>query len=299
MENIGETGEGNVSSTLSTEIFELKRKISELEKNFNSLSEVLKKTLTDVRSVISELDNPFNILRSVGVDELLEKCIEHVREEVGKIKREEMKKSAVKDDEVKVQPQIVACREVKVEGETRGKSSGKPEEGEAKPSCRLTPPELKVEKPATSTQPKDESKPPSVFEFKPSVESFEEAFSIYRLAHLMLAAGYLMLRVGRREAELIITEYVKRGWVDPSTARELEDFLGMLSLEVGENLVGDGKIDVEDHLLLVDYLRRVGKMTSAEENPSNILSMLFLSKAISYMLQCSLARRGELDGRVF
>jgi hypothetical protein len=43
-------------------------------------------------------------------------------------------------------------------------------------------------------------------------------------------------------------------------------------------------IDMEDHILLINYLRRVEEQSVVEENPVNMLFMLFLSKSISHML---------------
>jgi len=77
---------------LSVEVMDLKRRITVMEKDIKGLSEALKATLTDIRGLIAELDNPFNILRSVGVDALVQRVMEQMEDEVSKTKREEMKK---------------------------------------------------------------------------------------------------------------------------------------------------------------------------------------------------------------
>ncbi|RLI30255.1 MAG: hypothetical protein DRO46_00925, partial [Candidatus Hecatellales archaeon] len=139
----------------------------------------------------------------------------------------------------------------------------------------------------------DALKEPSI-----SRRDFKETFSMYKTAYLMLAVGYLILKVGSRGAELVITEYVKRGWITPSTARELEDIIQILGLDVEEEPVNGGGIDVEDHILLIDYLRRVEELSASKANSADILFMLFLSKSISYMLR-SLARKEGVTESVF
>jgi hypothetical protein len=282
---------GESYEDLSTEIFNLRKRIGDLESNLNSLSAALKNTLTDIRSIISELDNPFNILRSVGVDELLEKCIEHVREEVSRIKRDEMKKSLVRGDEKpQASTQIVSCRGLKSEQlQEKSLPAKQGQKEEAHLPTNIKPSKEATSHPLTAETFTGFTRPPTVFHGvvskggKPISVSLDETFSTYRTAYLMLAAGYLLLRVGGRRADLIITEYVKRGWITPRIARDLADIIRMLGFE-GRFWEESMSIDMEDHILLINYLRRVEEQSVVEENPVNMLFMLFLSKSISHML---------------
>ncbi len=90
-------GESSSESKIElSEVMDLKRRVDLMEKEFKKLSEALKNTLVDVRTLVTELDNPFNMLRSIGVDKLLEKVMEKAEEEISKAKKEELSKRVAK-----------------------------------------------------------------------------------------------------------------------------------------------------------------------------------------------------------
>ena len=92
IEGVMKKAESTEDKATLGEIMDLKRRVDLMEKEFKKLSEALKNTLVDVRSLVTELDNPFNILRSIGVDKLLEKVMERAEEEISKAKKEELSK---------------------------------------------------------------------------------------------------------------------------------------------------------------------------------------------------------------
>jgi len=96
IEGVMKKAESTEDKATLGEIMDLKRRVDLMEKEFKKLSEALKNTLVDVRSLVTELDNPFNILRSIGVDKLLEKVMERAEEEISKAKKEELSKRVAK-----------------------------------------------------------------------------------------------------------------------------------------------------------------------------------------------------------
>ena len=123
-----------------------------------------------------------------------------------------------------------------------------------------------------------------------STQFFKESSLTYRTAYLMLVAEYLLLRVGERKADLLLTDYAKKGWISPTIIRDLLDILNLLkpyNLKFNsqdENSLED-EIDVDDHLLIINFLKKIEDFSIKEEDPINILFMLFISKAVSYLLK--------------
>ena len=111
IEGVMKKAESTEDKATLGEIMDLKRRVDLMEKEFKKLSEALKNTLVDVRSLVTELDNPFNILRSVGVDKLLEKVMETAEEEISKAKKEELSKRVAKkalgEDEKDKKPPVI------------------------------------------------------------------------------------------------------------------------------------------------------------------------------------------------
>ena len=121
-------------------------------------------------------------------------------------------------------------------------------------------------------------------------QSSKELPLTYRTAYLMLVAEYLLLRVGERKADLLLTDYAKKGWISPTIIRDLLDILNLLKPynskfnSQDENSL-EGEVDIEDHLLIINFLKKIEDFSVKEEDPINILFMLFLSKAISHLLK--------------
>ena len=296
-EEEGEEREEYEVEDLSAELLELKRRIGGVEQNIASLSNALKNTLTDIRTIISELDNPFNILRSVGVDQLLEKCIEHVKEEVNSLKREELKRRLVKDEEPKQNGQTIIVNPSATVKEGLS-CCGSPDGAVCSLSSASTTTGGEVShggecKSRSVSLPliSDGGFNGSTTGFNHSGNGFS---SIHRTAYLMLAAGYLLLKVGYRKADFILTEYVKRGCVSPEIARDVADMVYLLGGETwptGES----STMDAEDHILLINYLRSLENMVS-DGKSSNLFFTLFFSKAVSYMLKLlHVSRSGRVE----
>lgn len=83
----------------SEEVMDLKRRMAKSEVEMKSLSEAMKSTLLDVRTLMQDIDNPFNMLRTMGVDKLVNKAVETVENEVVKQKQEDRKKRMAEADE--------------------------------------------------------------------------------------------------------------------------------------------------------------------------------------------------------
>ena len=287
---------------LSVEVMDLKRRISAMEKDVKGLSEALKNTLTDIRSLISELDNPFNLLRSVGVDDLVQRIMEQMEDEVSKTRREEMKKKIAKkgeggEEKEKIivtsspQPIVVSSNNKKSDGETTHIDISKVREENFNRQLKQNFP-LGVRETSHIHQQVNNNdkillaKPTTSF----STHASKELPITYRTAYLMLVAEYLLLRMGKRKADLLLTDYAKKGWVSPTLIRDLLDIVNLLEPynsklnSRNENSL-EREIDIEDHLLIINFLKKIENFSVKEEDPINILFMLFLSKSISHLLK--------------
>ncbi|MBD3207798.1 hypothetical protein GF319_15820, partial [Candidatus Bathyarchaeota archaeon] len=76
------------SENLHEEIEDLKNKLNKTDKELELLTEALKTTLIDVRSLMNDIDNPFNLIKNMGIDNLVDKAVEKVTDNVKKVKRE-------------------------------------------------------------------------------------------------------------------------------------------------------------------------------------------------------------------
>jgi hypothetical protein len=76
------------SDNLQEEIEDLKNKLNKTDKELELLTEALKTTLIDVRSLMNDIDNPFNLIKNMGIDNLVDKAVEKVTDNVKKVKRE-------------------------------------------------------------------------------------------------------------------------------------------------------------------------------------------------------------------
>jgi len=313
---------------LSVEVMDLKRRITVMEKDIKGLSEALKATLTDIRGLIAELDNPFNILRSVGVDNLVQRVMEQMEDEVSKTKREEMKKKIAKDGDGEQKEKIIVASSPAIfspsnndratnnqvnsfRNDNASNNTGSNIKHYTSINNDSFNHKTQQNLPTNSIQ---HLYPPASFLTYPvssktslakKIDNFSGCFSeglsvTYRTAYLMLVAEYLLLRVGGRKADLLLTDYAKRGWVSPTIIRDLLDILNLLkpyNLEL--NLQGntnlEDEIDVEDHLLIINFLKKIEELSIKDEDPVNVLFMLFLSKSISYILKVFYLLRKNLN----
>jgi hypothetical protein len=74
--------------SLQEEIEDLRNKLNKTDKELELLTEALKTTLIDVRSLMNDIDNPFNLIKNMGIDNLVDKAVEKVTDNVKKVKRE-------------------------------------------------------------------------------------------------------------------------------------------------------------------------------------------------------------------
>ena len=312
---------------LSVEVMDLKRRITVMEKDIKGLSEALKATLTDIRGLIAELDNPFNILRSVGVDNLVQRVMEQMEDEVSKAKREEMKKKIAKGEgeeqkeKTVVTPTPQSIQPIIVPSNLSSSNNQKTTSGEINQTnvdnVKSSPNTIKEnnfsqkseknlalevkENPKTFYQINNNYRNlPTIKTTSFLTQSSKELPLTYRTAYLMLVAEYLLLRIGERKADLLLTDYAKKGWISPTIIRDLLDILNLLKPynskfnSQDENSL-EGEVDIEDHLLIINFLKKIEDFSVKEEDPINILFMLFLSKAISHLLRVfHLSKKNEL-----
>ena len=312
---------------LSVEVMDLKRRITVMEKDIKGLSEALKATLTDIRGLIAELDNPFNILRSVGVDNLVQRVMEQMEDEVSKAKREEMKKKIAKGEgeeqkeKTVVTPTPQSIQPIIVPSNLSSSNNQKATSGEINQTnvdnVKSSPNTIKEnnfsqkseknlalevkENPKTFYQINNNYRNlPTIKTTSFLTQSSKELPLTYRTAYLMLVAEYLLLRIGERKADLLLTDYAKKGWISPTIIRDLLDILNLLKPynskfnSQDENSL-EGEVDIEDHLLIINFLKKIEDFSVKEEDPINILFMLFLSKAISHLLRVfHLSKKNEL-----
>lgn len=83
----------------SEDVMNLKRRMAKSEEEMSALSQAMKSTLLDVRTLMQDIDNPFNMLRTMGVDKLVNKAVETVENEVVKQKQEDRKKRMAEADD--------------------------------------------------------------------------------------------------------------------------------------------------------------------------------------------------------
>ncbi len=311
------TSQKEEKEELSVEVMDLKRRIATMEKDVKGLSEALKNTLTDIRSLIAELDNPFNLLRSVGVDDLVQRIMEQMEDEVSKARREEMKKKIAKGEEEEQKEKIVvtptpqSIQPIIVPSNLSSSNNQKTTSGEINQTnvdnVKSSPNTIKEnnfsqkseknlalevkENPKTFYQINNNYRNlPTIKTTSFLTQSSKELPLTYRTAYLMLVAEYLLLRVGERKADLLLTDYAKKGWISPTIIRDLLDILNLLKPynskfnSQDENSL-EGEVDIEDHLLIINFLKKIEDFSVKEEDPINILFMLFLSKAISHLLK--------------
>lgn len=84
----------------SGDVMDLKRRMAKSEEEMQALTDAMKSTLLDVRTMMQDIDNPFNMLRSMGVDKLVNNAVETVENEVIKQKQEERKKKMAESDDL-------------------------------------------------------------------------------------------------------------------------------------------------------------------------------------------------------
>jgi hypothetical protein len=80
------------------DVMNLKRRMAKSEEEMGALSQAMKSTLLDVRTLMQDIDNPFNMLKTMGVDKLVNKAVSDVENEVVKQKQEERKKRMAEAD---------------------------------------------------------------------------------------------------------------------------------------------------------------------------------------------------------
>lgn len=96
--NLEQSPEAQVDA--SGDVMDLKRRMAQSEEEMKALTVAMKSTLLDVRTMMQDIDNPFNMLRSMGVDKLVNNAVETVENEVIKQKQEERKKKLAESDDL-------------------------------------------------------------------------------------------------------------------------------------------------------------------------------------------------------
>ena len=91
-QEMSESDSGENKEDVSADMMEVKRRLNKSEVELKAMSDAMKSTLIDLRSMMQDFDNPFNMLRTMGVDKLVNNAVEQVEDELHKAKREESKK---------------------------------------------------------------------------------------------------------------------------------------------------------------------------------------------------------------
>ncbi len=59
-------------------VMDLKRRMAKSEEEMKAMTDAMKSTLLDVRTMMQDIDNPFNMLKSMGVDKLVNQAVQNV-----------------------------------------------------------------------------------------------------------------------------------------------------------------------------------------------------------------------------
>jgi len=283
---------------LSVEVMELKRRIDMMEKEVKSVSQSLKSTLMDIRSVIADIDNPFNLLRSMGVDKLVQKAMEHVEEEIDKAKREEMKKKLAKKGLEEPKEKIIALQSQPsvpaTQITTQASKATLPaidrealtEKLERKQPVKPKAANLVIGiegsklKPPTTQEGRGEKKEYS----KTRLFLEEDYYEVY----VTLVAGLLFLKLGEKGAVELVSEYAMRGGIPPKVASDLIDHLRMMKLYVS-NFKEKAKLicfdlDIEDYMLMITLLKKMRQGGLKLDESTHILLLISLLRALSHII---------------
>jgi len=302
-EAMGSTATDDQGEDLSVELMDLKRRMDAMEKEMKSVSRSLKSTLMDIRSMISDLDNPFNLLRSMGIDNLVQKAIRQVEEEVEKARREEAKKRLAKMGMEEPKEKVIAIQT-------------QPD----KATVKLTPVETTdSERPAShvgAVEVKDTfsrasaqtfpGKPPDTIKIPipRSRRLVEEKTSTVRIPYghippsfigldyyeiyTTILSGLLVLNLGEEGALKLINEYVLKGVTSPKVAKDLIDHIKMMKVHdssfQNKPRLTYFNLDLEDYMLIMRLLKKMSTGDLRLDEHTHLLLLLSLLKALSYLV---------------
>jgi len=321
--------EGPESKIGLSEVMDLKRRVDLMEREFKKLSEALKNTLVDVRALVTELDNPFNMLRSIGVDKLLEKVMEKAEEEIREAKKKELSKriakKAIGDEDKKpslivgISPPANSVKEVKTEvsrkSELDKSNAVKVDQSkqEAKtimehqisdiiPSPKGKKKEMKKEVHIKEELPHDTAKLEETFlkylkelpsRYRPSLQQQTVSKEASNLPHLFLVSSYLLTTLGMNNTLSLLSEYVERGWISAQTMSSIVSVMRMLSSYSPELKAYENEfppnLSFEDHVFIISLLK---SLEEAEDN-QNLIFVLLLSKLFRIRHYLNWSKRGE------
>jgi hypothetical protein len=293
----GKLNEGPKTPDYTDDFVELRKRLDKSDRELKALSDAMKSTLVDVRTLVQDMDNPFTLLKDMGVDNLVNKAVEGVENEMNKSKRDEAVKRMTKSPD-----EYTAPRANVLEFIDSRKNSGY--EQKDPNSSRLDVLELIVKELAeTLNSALDEFKESNRALNAKNEESYDkkqkssseidqyeqmkEVENNYQ-AYVQLLSEYLTLRFGRRKAEALLLNEVSKSQVSPRVVRDILDNIALRSpkQDEGEDDLGFSSInspnaDLDDRVMLGALLRSIDKPAAQWSPSTNLFLLMTLVKRVN------------------
>lgn len=231
---------------LHEEVNVLKNRLSKTDKELQLLTEALKTTLVDVKALMNDIDNPFNLIKNMGIDNLVDKAVEKVTDNVKKVRREKDTDSAFNNKHFKEPERYLVSPDHKGLGD----QSSQEEQGLPRLERKIAELEGRVEKMITDPQTLAGQKKIDVSASVPADSKLKVSVNKFYDFYISLLTDYLFHKHGEKRSEEILFSCLNQ---EGTSGRIVGDLISSLK-EQGKNAKSSGKEKLSFHHPLKSFL---------------------------------------------